>query len=92
MTSSFLSVVIALRSTGHIWKITVEQLVYGCRPESKSRHWPGGGRRLCLIGLRQIDPLIFSNIDWGSAQVFEQTRQRLMQMVGTLSNYRRYGT
>ena len=30
-----------------------------------------------LIGLRQPEPAVFANMTWGSATVFEQTRQRL---------------
>ena len=60
-------------------EIAVEQLVTG-EPESKAVIGPAEDGGYVLIGLRQIDPLIFSNIDWGSAQVFEQTRQRLMQI------------
>lgn len=30
-----------------------------------------------LIGLRRAEPLLFRNIDWGTAAVMQQTRQRL---------------
>ena len=33
-----------------------------------------------LIGLRQAEPAVFADMTWGSATVFEQTRQRLRDL------------
>ena len=33
-----------------------------------------------MIGLNRVSPLLFRDVDWGSAQVLAQTRKRLLQL------------
>lgn len=42
--------------------------------------WPAEDGGYVLIGLRQPAPELFAGIDWGSARVMAQTRERLRQL------------
>ena len=57
-------------------ELAVKQLVTPRNDNCKAVIGPAEDGGYVLLGLRQVDPLLFSGIDWSSSQVFGQTLAR----------------